>query len=414
MVTSRAETASSSTMTAGRGARARAIATRWRCPPESFSGNRPSTSGLQPHLGEQLAHPLAAGGTADVARHGVEQDAAHIPARIERAQRVLIDHRHEPAAGATLRLGKRSPRFAVQRDRALVELLEAERELRRGALAGAGLADDAEGLAGGELERDPVDRRRDRAAGPAEAAHQAGRREHRRGIDGRVVGGTGACPGLSRVPRVSAPGTAATSARVYSCCGADSSASAGPCSTTSPARMTRMWSASCATTERSWLISRIDAPRAFISSSCASTCACTVTSSAVVGSSAMTMSGSRAMAEAISARCRRPPDSWSGRWRARTAGSGTPTRSSRSSTRAPRAARSPAPWTRSDSSISAPTERSGSSETRASCSTKPISSPRTRRQSRAPKPRASAPWIVQLARPRRSSRARRDRRGRGR
>ena len=67
---------------------------------------------------------------------------------------------------------------------------------------------------------------------------------------------------------------------------------------------------------------RIDAPRAFICSSCASTCACTVTSSAVVGSSAITMSGSSAIADAISARWRRPPESWSGRCRARSAGFG--------------------------------------------------------------------------------------------
>ena len=38
-------------------------------------------------------------------------------------------------------------------------------------------------------------------------------------------------------------------------------------------------------------------------------CACTVTSSAVVGSSQISRSGSLAMAMAITTRCRSPPDS---------------------------------------------------------------------------------------------------------
>ena len=105
MVTSSADTASSSTMTAGRGARARAIATRWRWPPESRSGNRSQHIRAQPHLAEQLAHPLAARRAADILRHGVEQDALDVPARIERAQRVLVDDRDEraPASAAVTR-----------------------------------------------------------------------------------------------------------------------------------------------------------------------------------------------------------------------------------------------------------------------------------------------------------------------
>ena len=41
-------------------------------------------------------------------------------------------------------------------------------------------------------------------------------------------------------------------------------------------------------------------------------CACTVTSSAVVGSSAMSSSGSQLSAMAIIARCRMPPENWCG------------------------------------------------------------------------------------------------------
>ena len=56
-----------------------------------------------------------------------------------------------------------------------------------------------------------------------------------------------------------------------------------------------------------------------------STWACTVTSRAVVGSSAMMRSGSPAMAIAIITRCRRPPESSCGKARIRRFGSGMPT-----------------------------------------------------------------------------------------
>ena len=49
--------------------------------------------------------------------------------------------------------------------------------------------------------------------------------------------------------------------------------------------------------------------RVFISRSSSSTCAWIVTSSAVVGSSAMTSGGRQASAIAIRTRCRMPPDS---------------------------------------------------------------------------------------------------------
>ena len=66
---------------------------------------------------------------------------------------------------------------------------------------------------------------------------------------------------------------------------------------------------------------------AWISSS---TCACTVTSSAVVGSSAMRMSGRSASAIAIIARCRIPPDISCGKLSNRSSGLGMPTERSAS------------------------------------------------------------------------------------
>ncbi|SKV05380.1 Uncharacterised protein [Mycobacteroides abscessus subsp. abscessus] len=72
-------------------------------------------------------------------------------------------------------------------------------------------------------------------------------------------------------------------------------------------------SAISATTPISWVIRMMPASirwrRSRIRSSIS---ACTVTSRAVVGSSAMSSPGSNARACAIMARCRCPPESWCG------------------------------------------------------------------------------------------------------
>lgn len=91
--------------------------------------------------------------------------------------------------------------------------------------------------------------------------------------------------------------------------------------------------------------------------STSSTCACTVTSSAVVGSSAMIRSGSLAIAMAITARCRMPPENSWGNAFARCAAFGIPTRSSSSTARAFACAlvTTPLPCTSRASAICAPT-----------------------------------------------------------
>ena len=79
---------------------------------------------------------------------------------------------------------------------------------------------------------------------------------------------------------------------------------AGPVSTTRPAYITVILSQRSASTERSWLIIIIPTPRSRTRfESTLSTWACTITSSAVVGSSATTRSGSQASAIAIITRC---------------------------------------------------------------------------------------------------------------
>ena len=80
-----------------------------------------------------------------------------------------------------------------------------------------------------------------------------------------------------------------------------------------PAYITCTVSQNSATTPRLWVISTIATPRSTtIRSSSASTCAWVVTSSAVVGSSAITTAGPFASAIAISTRWRMPPEYWCG------------------------------------------------------------------------------------------------------
>ena len=74
--------------------------------------------------------------------------------------------------------------------------------------------------------------------------------------------------------------------------------------------MTSVRSQVSAITDRSWVIRISDSPSSRRSRSSSSRiCAWTMTSSAVVGSSPMTIAGSQASAIAIIARWRIPPDS---------------------------------------------------------------------------------------------------------
>ena len=100
--------------------------------------------------------------------------------------------------------------------------------------------------------------------------------------------------------------------------------------------MTSTRSQTCPTTVMSWLMnSSAMSPSAWIDFSSRSTWRWTVTSSAVVGSSAITSAGSPMTAIPIMARCRIPPDSSCGNCLARCSGRGIRTARSRSTARAP-------------------------------------------------------------------------------
>ena len=158
-----------------------------------------------------------------------------------------------------------------------------------------------------------------------------------RGWNRQPAGGSrrsGGWPGMVSRPRRSAwmLGNAPRSLAVYGWRGALKIRRTGPSSATRPAYITSVRSQVSAMTERSWVIRMSDRPSSWRSRSrSCRICAWTITSSAVVGSSPMTIAGSQARAIAIIARWRIPPDSSWGKAAARLRG--IPTISSSSAAR---------------------------------------------------------------------------------
>ncbi len=156
---------------------------------------------------------------------------------------------------------------------------------------------------------------------------------------GRAVG-SGGSPGRPRGAKRDAGsptrGNAADSAWAYGWRAASYTRAAGPSSTTRPAYITASRSHVPASTARSWLIMMSPTPCSATSRSISRRiCACTITSNAVVGSSATISRGSQASAMAIMTRCRCPPDSSCGYAAARAAGRPTCSSSSPAFFRAP-------------------------------------------------------------------------------
>ena len=294
-------------------------------------------------------------------------------ARVERAGRVLEDHLHLRAGTVGARAVVVADRLAAEADLARARALEPEDRARERRLAAARLADEREHLAraDGEVRRRrrrarprrgareaSTSRSRDaRAAGrrrrpwspprgpvvrqrlpvehpharrppPGPAGHSSiaarehtGRTSGQRGWNGqpdgqvarvgRVAGQAGRVPSGTPGPR--SPGTRR---RAHACTGARAAANtsrSGPSSTIRPAYMTASRRQTAASVDRSWVMNRTASPNVVCRSrSSRSTWACTITSSAVVGSSATSSRGSHASASAISTRWRWPPESWCG------------------------------------------------------------------------------------------------------
>ncbi len=175
----------------------------------------------------------------------------------------------------------------------------------------------------------------------------------------------GTLPGMTDSSSLMAPttGMEPISPRVYGWWGSRYRDTTSVCSTISPAYMTATRSHISATTPRSWVMRMMAVPVWSRSSRMRSRIwAWMVTSRAVVGSSAMSSSGSQARAMAIITRWAMPPDISCGKLRRRRSGSGMPTILSSCRARS-RAARPLSPrWMRRTSSIWRPMSQTGFSD----------------------------------------------------
>ena len=120
-------------------------------------------------------------------------------------------------------------------------------------------------------------------------------------------------------------------------------------------------------------------------------CACVVTSSAVVASSAISSLGSEARAIAMTTRWRIPPESWCGYSCRRCSGDGRRTSLSSSSARSRAAPRSTRWCARTASATCAPMRIVGFSDRDGSWKTIAMSAPRWRRMTLSESPSSSSP-----------------------
>src|SRR5215469_9876298 len=161
--------------------------------------------------------------------------------------------------------------------------------------------------------------------------------------------------------------------------------------------MTTVRSARPAITPRSWVtkIAAIDS-RLRRSSSSSRICFWIVTSSAVVGSSAMSSFGSQASAIAIITRWRIPPENWCGYSPMRSLACGMPTRLRTSVARSRACSLLTPRCSLTASAICLPTVIVGFSEVSGSWKIMPISLPRTRRMSSSESALISVPSSLML------------------
>src|SRR6059036_2756776 len=324
--------------------------------------------GMLERLGDQIL-PILEGIRHAVNRQRLRDRIHHGETRVERFVRILEDHLHAATEVLQRPSLQRGDVVAVEQELAFRGLFEFHEEAARGRLPAARLSDDPEDLAPLDREVDSVDRvdhllppaegvqqtrlQREQLSEPADVPDGAVLRHARlpekisfakwqrerwpastsissgrsrvqmscakrqRGWKRQPLGGftrSGGDPGIAR-SFLFGPftlGNASSRPIAYGCDGRSNTLSVVPSSTISPAYMMTIRSETSATTEMSCVMIII----ARSSSRCRSRISprirsCMMTSSAVVGSSAMIRSGLQASAIAIIARCFMPPEnSW--------------------------------------------------------------------------------------------------------
>src|SRR6478735_2205264 len=294
---------------------------------------------------------------------GFRDDRADPAAGVERGVRVLEDALHAAPEAAHLFTVARVQAGPVEADGAGGGAGQAQQQPQQRRLARAGLTDQCEALPrldGQRHVRDHVGR------GPP--VTHGGVLQLQHGRHGALL----------RSRADSSFRALATRARVYVSRGARTMSWTTPCSTARSSFMTSTRSVTRDTTARSWLTNSTAISRSLTRPSISSSIsACTDTSSAVVGSSAMSSLGSQASAIASATRWRCPPETSWAKARAMRSGSGSRT-CSRAWWTAPRRRLPVRPVRRArGSAICRPSRISGSSAVSGSWKTIAASRPRT-------------------------------------
>ena len=326
--------------------------------------------GRKPDAFQQLGSlPQAVGAAAAAEPDAVRDDLADLAARVEGLVRVLEDHLQPAQELRPAPPPQRGDGPALEGDGAGRQRLEADRGPGQRRLAAARLADQPDDLAARHGEVHPVDGAQALAAasvlhrdtgeledgvthgvalsgsggqasrccsatrsGSGLSVAHDGRAYLQRGWNGQPAGTCPSDGGLPPIGTSGAPlscGSASSSPRVYGCRGRASSSEVGPASASRPAYITNSRRAVADITPRSCVMTMTAMPRSRHSrSSSRRMPACTVTSRAVVGSSATSSRGSAASATAIAMRWRMPPENCPGYERSACSGSGMRTVSS--------------------------------------------------------------------------------------
>ena len=130
-------------------ARARAMPTRWRWPPESSCGKRPSSGASRPTWSEKLGDAGGGRRSAQAAGgDGFAQDGADALARVQRGMGVLEHHLHAaPVSCVRALTDKPASVGAVPLDSAAGRGQQADDHLCQGGFAAAAFADQPEDVA---------------------------------------------------------------------------------------------------------------------------------------------------------------------------------------------------------------------------------------------------------------------------
>ena len=170
--TSSDETASSATISEGSTASARAMPTRWRCPPLSSYGSLRLSPGLRPTSSEQLVHACCPRATDRevVDDERLADDVAHLHPRRQRRIGVLEDDlRPAPQRPCLAGIEQRRPSKRISPP---VGILEVEDGACQRRLAAAALADEAQRLADADRQVHAVNGLDDRAAAHRRGHHR--------------------------------------------------------------------------------------------------------------------------------------------------------------------------------------------------------------------------------------------------